>query len=154
MLGYAHNRNFFFPLGAGMASPPFLFCNLSQSCRHFGIFLRCNRTVLLELLLATHPAKCEFKTTENAYTVGIAVRCDREVGASATHLSFSCLLFHPVLCEHCRPFEAFRKPSQIRPQTAPSGLFPTFDRKAAHRATGRLTEEILPPLPTPTTPQQ
>ena len=56
---------------------------------------------------------------KNPCAVGIAVRCDREVGAIATHLSFSCLIFDPVE----NPPNGHHLRSERLPETSNSACF-------------------------------
>lgn len=48
------------------------------------------------------------QNAKNPCTVGIAGRCEHEVGASATHLIFSCLRIDPAAPYAVRPYSPFR----------------------------------------------
>ena len=63
------------------------------------VFWRIGTHLSRNMAIATHP-KASFakllKTREKRPADGISGCCDRKVGATATHLAFSCFLFDPV----------------------------------------------------------
>ena len=64
-----------------------------------GAFWRLGTHLLRNMVIATHP-KASFakllKAREKRPADGISGCCDRKVGATATHLAFSCFRFDPV----------------------------------------------------------
>ena len=72
-----------------------------------GVFWQGNPPMEGSASNATHPGKASAKR-QKPCTVGIAGRCEHEVGATATHLIFSCFTLDPAALCAVRPYSPFR----------------------------------------------